>query len=292
MGKVAPQASNYDADFTGSNPAGAAKIVRPRGLGDFRRVPLPPMKNLAKIFAVVCLSTMLSWAQTNETKPATQPNADVPTATPIPDSTKLNILKSVKAIYPMQAAQKQVQGEVMLKVLVNEQGDVEHAEVVSGDPVLVPAALDAIRKWKFEPFYKNGRPIKVATKIPFDFAFSGNVSDTPEKDALTLKSPSGEDNPKRVRVSQIVSQGLLVHKVNPVYPPEARHARVQGTVVMRAVIGSDGRLKELHTLTGDATLAKAATDAVQQWRYRPYVLNGEPVEVETQITVNFTLAGG
>lgn len=250
------------------------------------------MKNLAKIFALVGLSTMLSWGQATETKPATQPNADVPTATPLPDSTKLNVIKSVKAIYPMQAAQKQVQGEVMLKVLVNEQGDVEHAEVVSGDPVLVPAALDAIKKWKFEPFYKNGRPIKVATKIPFDFAFSGNVSDVSEKNASALKSTGGEDNPKRVRVSQIVSQGLLIHKVNPVYPPEARHARVQGTVVLRAVISTDGRLQELHVMTGDATLAKAAMGAVQQWRYRPYVLNGEPVEVETQITVNFMLAGG
>src|SRR4051794_39261974 len=178
------------------------------------------MKNLAKIFAVVCLSTMLSWAQTNETKPSAQPNADVPTPTPIPDSTKLNVLKSVKAIYPMQAAQKQVQGEVMLKVLVNEQGDVEHAEVVSGDPVLVPAALDAIKKWKFEPFYKNGRPIKVATKIPFDFAFSGNVSEL-----SAVKSSRGEDSPRRVRVSAGVAQGLLIHRVNPVYPPDARHAR-------------------------------------------------------------------
>jgi TonB family protein len=250
------------------------------------------MKNLAKIFAVVCLSTMLSWAQTNETKPASQPNADVSMPTPIPDSTKLNVLKSVKAIYPMQATQKQLQGEVMLKVLVNEQGDVEHAEVVSGDPVLVPAALDAIKKWKFEPFYKNGRPIKVATKIPFDFAFSGNVSEVSEKEASAVKSSRGEDSLRRVRVSAGVAQGLLIHRVNPVYPPDARHARIQGTVVMRAVIGKDGHLQELHILTGDATLAKAATDAVQQWRYKPYVLNGEPVEIETQITINFTLAGG
>jgi periplasmic protein TonB len=107
-----------------------------------------------------------------------------------------------------------------------------------------------------------------------------------------VKSSRGEDSLRRVRVSAGVAQGLLIHRVNPVYPPDARHARIQGTVVMRAVIGKDGHLQELHVLTGDAALAKAATDAVQQWRYKPYVLNGEPVEIETQITINFTLAGG
>jgi len=98
--------------------------------------------------------------------------------------------------------------------------------------------------------------------------------------------------PQRVRVSQGVTQGLLIRKVQPVYPPLARQARIQGTVLLQAEISKDGTIENLHLISGHPMLAPAAIEAVKQWRYKPYILNGEPVEVETQITVNFTLAGG
>lgn len=98
--------------------------------------------------------------------------------------------------------------------------------------------------------------------------------------------------PQRVRVSQGVSQGLLVHQVKPNYPPLARQARIQGSVVLQAVISKSGGIENLHLVQGHPMLAPAAIEAVKQWKYKPYFLNGEPVEVETQITVNFTLAGG
>jgi protein TonB len=98
--------------------------------------------------------------------------------------------------------------------------------------------------------------------------------------------------PQRVRVSQGVSEGLLVHQVKPVYPALARSARIQGAVVLQAVIGKDGSIQNLKMISGHPMLAPAAIEAVKQWKYKPYFLNGEPVEVDTQITVNFTLAGG
>ena len=98
--------------------------------------------------------------------------------------------------------------------------------------------------------------------------------------------------PQRVRVSAGVTSGLLVRKVNPVYPPLARQARISGTVVLRAVISKDGSIENLSLVSGHPMLAPAAIDAVKQWKYKPYLLNGEPVEVETQVQVNFTLAGG
>jgi protein TonB len=98
--------------------------------------------------------------------------------------------------------------------------------------------------------------------------------------------------PQRVRVSAGVTEGLLIHKVQPAYPPLARSARIQGQVVLQAVIGKDGTIQGLHAVSGHPMLTPAAIDAVKQWRYKPYFLNGEPVEVDTQITVNFTLAGG
>ena len=98
--------------------------------------------------------------------------------------------------------------------------------------------------------------------------------------------------PTRVRVSQGVTEGLLMKKVQPNYPPLARSARIQGQVVLQAVIGKDGTIQNLRAISGHPMLTPAAIDAVRQWRYKPYFLNGEPVEVDTQITVNFTLAGG
>ena len=87
-------------------------------------------------------------------------------------------------------------------------------------------------------------------------------------------------------------QGLLVRKVQPTYPPLAKQARISGSVVLQAVIGKDGSIENLHAVSGHPMLIQSAIDAVRQWKYKPYFLNGEPVEVDTQVTVNFTLAGG
>jgi len=97
---------------------------------------------------------------------------------------------------------------------------------------------------------------------------------------------------QKIRVSSGVAQGLLVHEVRPQYPLLARQARIQGTVVLQAVIGKDGTVQNLHVLSGHPMLTQAAIEAVKQWRYKPYYLNGEPVEVDTQINVTFTLTNG
>jgi periplasmic protein TonB len=93
-----------------------------------------------------------------------------------------------------------------------------------------------------------------------------------------------------VRISHM-SEGDLIRRVQPAYPALARAARIQGIVVLQATISKEGTIKNLRVLNGHPMLAQAAIDAVRQWRYRPYILNNEPVEVETQVTVNFSLAG-
>jgi protein TonB len=90
-----------------------------------------------------------------------------------------------------------------------------------------------------------------------------------------------------VRISQGVSQGLLIKRVQPKYPPAALAVRAQGAVQIEATINKEGNVTNLKVLSGDPVLARAALDAVRQWRYKPYYLNGDPVEIQTQITVNF-----
>ena len=296
-----------------SYPAGRTRLV-----SDVQFCAIMPV--LWNFVALVVLTGAPVWgrsgsisAQGGDAKPPiTKPPQTAPDQTspaPPADSTKLEAIKTQRAIYPYEARNQKIQGEVVVKILISETGDVESAEIVSGDPILAKSAMDAVKKWKFKPFIKNGKPVKVSTKLPMDFAFSDKImekgvsadgSTTTGRDVLTTPSslsssptnPSAAtsgNTPNRVEVASGVSRGLLIRQVAPVYPDEARRAHIQGTVVLQAVIGEDGRVTDLQFISGPRELARAAIGAVQQWRYRPYLLMGKPVEVTTQIQVNFRL---
>jgi protein TonB len=97
--------------------------------------------------------------------------------------------------------------------------------------------------------------------------------------------------PKRIRVGGSVQRANLIRQVRPVYPPLARQARIQGTVKLTAIIAKNGTIEKLEVMGGHPLLIPAALSAVKQWRYKPTLLNGQPVEVVTQVDVNFTLSG-
>ncbi|HYW67261.1 MAG TPA: TonB family protein [Candidatus Dormibacteraeota bacterium] len=102
--------------------------------------------------------------------------------------------------------------------------------------------------------------------------------------------PPPKVTPKRVMVGGNVQAARLVNKVQPLYPPLARQTRISGTVKLHAIIGKDGSVQQLQMVSGHPLLVQAALDAVRQWRYQPTLLNGEPVEVDTEIDVIFSLA--
>jgi protein TonB len=110
-------------------------------------------------------------------------------------------------------------------------------------------------------------------------------------EGIPIAVPARPASVKPLVISHLAEASLL-HKVQPAYPPLARQARVQGAVELRAIIGKTGAIENLVVVRGHPMLATAAVEAVKQWRYRPYLLNGEPIEVETDITVNFFLSGG
>lgn len=121
--------------------------------------------------------------------------------------------------------------------------------------------------------------------VPGDHSKSTNYGTI----ASATQQPNAE-RPQRVRVSEGVAQGLLIKRVQPEYPPLARVAGIQGNVVLKVLIGKDGRIKELTLVSGPPMLAPASVKAVEKWEYKPYLLNGEPVEVETRTTVVFQLS--
>jgi protein TonB len=111
---------------------------------------------------------------------------------------------------------------------------------------------------------------------------------------LPLGNPNSSNigGPRRpVNISHL-SEGAIIRRVLPTYPPLAKLARIEGAVVLEAVISRSGRVENLRVISGRPILAGAATDAVSQWQFRPYILNGAPVEVLTQITVEFKLNRG
>ena len=113
--------------------------------------------------------------------------------------------------------------------------------------------------------------------------------------AQTGATTEGSGAPPQVvrrvaRISSAVMQGQLLKKVSPVYPPTAKKDGLQGTVVLHAIIGKDGRVDKVDAVSGPEVLRDAAVDAVRQWTYKPYLLNGEPTEVDTTVIVNFSLS--
>lgn len=101
---------------------------------------------------------------------------------------------------------------------------------------------------------------------------------------------TGAARPMRVRVSEGVSKAMLIKKVPPEYPADARQAHIEGQVVMQVEIDQQGNIQDVKLVSGHPLLAPSALEAVKQWKYKPYLLNGQPVNVESQVVVNFTLS--
>jgi periplasmic protein TonB len=134
----------------------------------------------------------------------------------------------------------------------------------------------------------GGVPGGVAGGVP-DGVLSEMLNSAPRVPVLA-KSPVPTPV-KRMRVAARVAEANLIHDVAPQYPSEAGRARIEGTVVLMAVIGQDGSVEDVRVESGLPILVQAAIDAVKQWRYKPYLIDGEPVEVDSRITINFTLSG-
>jgi len=131
----------------------------------------------------------------------------------------------------------------------------------------------------------------MATLSEVDEHLRAGVFPNKEKTGSAIKIwlDNGSEAPKRIKVGGNVQAANIMQKVNPVYPPEAKAERIQGLVRFTVIVGKDGTVQNITLESGDPVLAQAAREAVQKWVYKPTLLNGDPVEVVTQVDVNFTL---
>jgi len=144
-------------------------------------------------------------------------------------------------------------------------------------PMIVKSSTGAAKKTQQSDEAAPALPSTVASGN--DTSLNGLISST----ASSVARPSLAT----VKVSQGVSQGLVIKRVQPKYPPAALATHASGEVQIEATVSKDGTVTNVKVLKGDPMLAHAAVEAVRQWRYKPYYLDGEPVEIQTQITVNF-----
>ena len=178
-----------------------------------------------------------------------------------------------------------------------------------------------MKQWKYQRFVLNGQPAERETEAVVDFRLEsgeGHAGDAPADAPSAATGVVGDApggippaqtsgvvggvisstpavptiaTPLRVRVSQGVAQGLLVKRVSPEYPLQARLGRIQGAVFLHVIISKTGDVATVDLISGHPSLAPAAIKAVKQWKYKPYLLDGKPVEVDAQVQVNFALAG-
>jgi periplasmic protein TonB len=157
-------------------------------------------------------------------------------------------------------------------------------------PTRIPRKVEMIREEEAPPPATAGGVVGgVPGGIPggqLSGVIGGIISSTSNPVAFVPKI----EPVKRIRISQGVTRGMVISKIEPKYPTIAITARITGVVLLKAIISKQGTITELQVVSGHPVLIPAAMDAVKQWRYRPYLLNGEPVEVETTIVVNFDIA--
>lgn len=159
--------------------------------------------------------------------------------------------------------------------------DQARSHLLENDPLVV--SIKAIEQ-KHASEWKALHPVQIVDS-PWDQLLGLGKSANPTPAVEPSRGQAAI--PQKLRISSGVAERNLLHKVEPEYPQEAKAAQLQGDVVLQGVISKEGDVAELRAVSGQPLLVKGAIDAVKQWRYKPYLLNGHPVEVETTIIVRF-----
>jgi TonB family protein len=191
-------------------------------------------------------------------------------------------------------------GSYGLTVARAESGAVSHAARVASPMDLEPAAplntliaAPAVREYRFKgPIEFAQAAAPVSPPAPLEPVLNAPPPPPPPPIEPTVPPPAVAAAPGGpVRVSAGTVAGMALSRPNPVYPEEAKEKHVQGAVILHAIISKEGTIENLSVISGNGMLVASAIDAVSKWTYKPYLLNGQPMEVETSITVNYSLAG-
>ena len=215
------------------------------------------------------------------------------------DSAAALLRKSIAPDYPADAQKKGIQGVVKLKIFISRSGDVTQAKLISGHPLLAQAAINAVRQWKYQPYLQNGRPVSVETEVSVSFPPASNPGADAEPPnfkmpaiytgrivSITKRRPDGT---LRADVASEFARSLLIKEVPPAYPDTARDQHIPASdVVVKAVVSKEGDVIDVQLVSGNPPFTQPALDAVKQWKYKPFLSDGNAIEFETEIRLEFT----
>ncbi|MDP8990641.1 MAG: TonB family protein [Acidobacteriota bacterium] len=208
------------------------------------------------------------------------PEGAIEMAPPTPAASKVSgivraatLIKRVSPEYPKDAKAAHIEGTVRFTAVLGKDGTVKDLQLVSGHPMLVQAATDAVKQWIYQPTLLNGEPVEVRTQIEVNFKLDA------------LSTPAGV-----YRIGNGVSAPRVASKLEPHYSEEARIGRLQGTVTVSVVVGEDGRAKNIRvTKSLGLGLDEKAIEAIGLWQFIPGEKEGMPVPILATIQVNFRL---
>jgi len=187
----------------------------------------------------------------------------------------------VLPVYPEIAKTAHIRGTVVLHAIIGKDGSVQQLQFVSGPPLLMRSAMVAVRQWQYEPTLLNGEPVEVDTTVSVVFTLGEDPTPEPP--------PGTSPQPEIPSTSATIQPLRLIHQEMPVYPPDAKEKHIEGSVLINAVVSSEGSIKQLEFVSGPLELKDAAIDAVGQWQYRPMQVNGRTLEAHIRIAVLFSL---
>jgi TonB family protein len=192
--------------------------------------------------------------------------------------------------YPPEVRAIGISADMRMAIVIGTDGHVTDARVITGHPRLVESAIATVKQWVFAPVMQNGVPIVARTNVIVPYRLDGSDGPMPTVPMMQAQSANAEPKPavpQRIRVGGNVQRAKLTSSVDPVYPQAARDAGIEGNVELGIVISKEGKVSSTSVLDGHPVLAAAAEEAVMRWVYAPTLLNGDPVEVVTTVTVPF-----
>jgi TonB family protein len=239
------------------------------------------------------LGVMGAQQQQGPARPQGEGTQVAPAASEAPYTEDARLIQRVDPVYPAQAKRTFVTGAVVLTATIAKDGSLADLKVVKGNAALSPSATSAASKWKFEPYRVDGIATAVDITISEDFEIGSSgaqatsewslLKPTAAPPARTLPAPPAG----LMRISGRVMAGMLDKRVEPVYPADSIALDARGAVVLLATIRKTGEVSGIEVVSGPQRFRDAAATAVKQWTYHPYLIDGNAVDVQTPVVLEF-----
>lgn len=189
----------------------------------------------------------------------------------IPADKKPKLIHSVNPKYPPAALENHIEGDVVINATTDTTGKVVDAVVKEGPRELIPTALEAVKQWRYEPYKIDGKAVRVNFTVVTRFKLAKENAETKPINLSAAQKPK------------------LIKSVDPKYPPEALKAHIEDAVVLEAVVDINGFVRDVNVVAGNDLLNEAAIEAIKQWQYEPYYVDGVARPVRITVVIKFRL---